>query len=539
MTRWGMSRAGTREALGSRLILMAKFLPMAVPGRPGGSVMTIDRPVRPLLTVKQLIPPVRPGAVRRARLERRLRDADTGLTIVVAPAGWGKTSLLSSWASNPGERVRVAWVSLDESDDEPTRFWSYVLTALRGASDEISPAALDALAVPGADPMDLALPILLNELATSSIPHVLVLDDFHVLGRPADPRERRVPRHLSAGVVAAGGGRPRRSAAADRPDARPRGADRAARRGSSVVARRGGRAGVGRVGIRPGRCARPPRSGTGPRAGRPVCSWPAWPAGAAAAPAADPSARRRSAPARLLHRGGVARHHARATRPAGAGRTVGTTVGFAVRRRTAGHRFRGGAGGAGPGRPVPGRPRRRARVVSMPPPVPRRVAARTRGPIGSRAPARSCAAPRRGSNSTTRSTRRSGTCCGPTTRRQQRHCWSRRSRGSSSAAPPPTYLMLGEQLPHAQVRPQLAIVLAYAAATSGRLDRVPHWLDICDEQIAPDTVVRGWRQPPGGRADDARRHRHSGHRIRPGGRAVPSRRSTLETDAGGTGGRSR
>ena len=143
---------------------------------------TSDRPMRPLLTVKQLIPPVRPGAVPRPALEQRLRAADTGLTIVVAPAGWGKTSLLSSWASNPGERVRVAWVSLDESDDEPTRFWRYVLTALRGASDEVSPAALDALAVAGADPVDLALPILLNELAASSIPHVLVLDDFHVLG---------------------------------------------------------------------------------------------------------------------------------------------------------------------------------------------------------------------------------------------------------------------------------------------------------------------------------------------------------------------
>ena len=127
----------------------------------------VRTPVRPLLTVKQLIPPVRPGAVPRTGLEHRLRDADTGLTMVVAPAGWGKTSLLSSWASNPGEGVRVAWVSLDESDDEPTRFWSYVLTALRGASDEISPAALDALAASRVDPVDLALPILLNELAAS------------------------------------------------------------------------------------------------------------------------------------------------------------------------------------------------------------------------------------------------------------------------------------------------------------------------------------------------------------------------------------
>jgi LuxR family maltose regulon positive regulatory protein len=57
------------------------------------------------------------------------------------------------------------------------------------------------------------------------------------------------------------------------------------------------------------------------------------------------------------------------------------------------------------------------------------------------------------------------------------------------------YVMLGELLPRAQVGPQLAIGLAYAASTSGHLDRVSHWLDICDEHIATDTVVRGWRNP--------------------------------------------
>jgi LuxR family maltose regulon positive regulatory protein len=57
------------------------------------------------------------------------------------------------------------------------------------------------------------------------------------------------------------------------------------------------------------------------------------------------------------------------------------------------------------------------------------------------------------------------------------------------------YLMLGELLPRAQVGPQLAIVLAYAAATSGHLDRVTQWLDICDARIGPDAVVRDWRNP--------------------------------------------
>ncbi|HEX2805099.1 MAG TPA: hypothetical protein VHN80_02885 [Kineosporiaceae bacterium] len=138
-----------------------------------------------LLTVKQTVPPVRAGAVRRDRLQHRLRDADTRLVTLVAPAGWGKTSLLSAWARDPAERCRIAWVSLDDGDDEPVRFWSYLLTALRSASDEISSNALDALDAPGVDPLDVAVPLLLNELAETSVPHALVLDDYHVI---TDPR---------------------------------------------------------------------------------------------------------------------------------------------------------------------------------------------------------------------------------------------------------------------------------------------------------------------------------------------------------------
>jgi LuxR family maltose regulon positive regulatory protein len=134
--------------------------------------------------VKQVIPPARAGAVPRERLQRMLRLADTRLTVLVAPAGWGKTSLLSGWAADPGEKRVIAWVSLDESDDEPTRFWSYVLTALHHAGGEISAEPLRALDAAGVSAVDLALPILLNELAASAVSHVLVLDDYHVLGDP-------------------------------------------------------------------------------------------------------------------------------------------------------------------------------------------------------------------------------------------------------------------------------------------------------------------------------------------------------------------
>ncbi|WP_327188153.1 helix-turn-helix transcriptional regulator [Streptomyces sp. NBC_01334] len=157
--------------------------------------MTSKKPMRPLLTVKQVIPPARAGAVPRERLQRQLRLAETRLTLVVAPAGWGKTSLLSGWAADPEEKRRLAWVSLDESDDEPVRFWSYVLTALRDAGGVISAGPLQALDAAGVSPIDLALPMLLNELAVSEVAHVLVLDDYHLL---ADPRIHEAVEYLVA-----------------------------------------------------------------------------------------------------------------------------------------------------------------------------------------------------------------------------------------------------------------------------------------------------------------------------------------------------
>jgi LuxR family transcriptional regulator, maltose regulon positive regulatory protein len=137
----------------------------------------------PLLAAKCSIPPQRPGRVVRRRLHDLLLDnAATRLTAVAAPAGWGKTTLLSQWAHDPREHRRVAWVSLDESDDEPVRFWSYVMTALRPHGLGAGSAA--ALGAPGVDPIDVAVPLLLNELESATDAVVLVLDDFHLLSDP-------------------------------------------------------------------------------------------------------------------------------------------------------------------------------------------------------------------------------------------------------------------------------------------------------------------------------------------------------------------
>ena len=141
-----------------------------------------ERRAAPLIAAKQVIPPPRPGGVPRPRLHARLLDnARSRLSIVVAPAGWGKTTLLSQWAHDPAESRGMVWVSLDEADDDPVRFWTYVLTALRRDVAGLTDATLGALATPGLEPVDLAVPTLLNELTALDSEHVLVLDDYHLL----------------------------------------------------------------------------------------------------------------------------------------------------------------------------------------------------------------------------------------------------------------------------------------------------------------------------------------------------------------------
>src|ERR687885_1687311 len=116
-----------------------------------------------------LVPLPRPGVVVRSRLhERLLSPGAARLTTVVAPAGWGKTTLLAAWARDPDERRPVAWLSLDEADDEPVRFWTYALSALGTVAPHLVRDALAALFAPGLEPLDVALPALLNALAAES-----------------------------------------------------------------------------------------------------------------------------------------------------------------------------------------------------------------------------------------------------------------------------------------------------------------------------------------------------------------------------------
>ncbi|MDC0661898.1 LuxR C-terminal-related transcriptional regulator [Marinobacter sp. SS21] len=136
-----------------------------------------------LLTTKFLRPAADVRAVHRTRLLRLLEpEQPKRLNLVVAPAGYGKTTLVSQWCA--GLADRVAWLALDEHDDVPRRFWHYVAGAI--AHDGAEPMA-DVIALIQTYPdneLDGAVTALLNTLAQSPDARILVLDDFHVIKDP-------------------------------------------------------------------------------------------------------------------------------------------------------------------------------------------------------------------------------------------------------------------------------------------------------------------------------------------------------------------
>jgi LuxR family transcriptional regulator, maltose regulon positive regulatory protein len=134
-----------------------------------------------LIGTKLVIPQRRRGHVPRPQLLATL-DAACGarLTLVSAPTGFGKSSLLVEWATSTAH-ARVGWFSLDAADDEPQRFWRYVVAALEAAAPELSSTAGRRLHAPGVSILDEVLPLLVNELASVDPPLVLVLDDMHLI----------------------------------------------------------------------------------------------------------------------------------------------------------------------------------------------------------------------------------------------------------------------------------------------------------------------------------------------------------------------
>jgi ATP/maltotriose-dependent transcriptional regulator MalT len=146
----------------------------------------------PLLHTKLYVPPLRHEQVARPRLVERL---DAGLvrklTLVSAPAGFGKTTLVSEWvgrlrleaAKNDHTANRVAWLSLDERDGDPTRFLFYLIAAVQTIETTLGRGALNALHASQPQPpsVEVILTMLINEIATFPDGVVLVLDDYHLI----------------------------------------------------------------------------------------------------------------------------------------------------------------------------------------------------------------------------------------------------------------------------------------------------------------------------------------------------------------------
>jgi LuxR family transcriptional regulator, maltose regulon positive regulatory protein len=154
-----------------------------------------------LLATKLAAPSIGARLIDRTALTARLSAEPTRkLTLLSAPAGWGKTTLLAQWvgAAHPGSRF--AWLSLDGSDNDPARFWTCAIAALRRTGPGVAKRAFELLKL-GADLVQVVLPTLINEIAELADKTVLILDDYHLVENRAVHDQlaffiERLPEHL-------------------------------------------------------------------------------------------------------------------------------------------------------------------------------------------------------------------------------------------------------------------------------------------------------------------------------------------------------
>ncbi|MFN2270654.1 MAG: LuxR family transcriptional regulator, partial [Anaerolineae bacterium] len=141
----------------------------------------------PLLTTKLYVPPPRPNLVLRPRLVERLDDGlrlGHKLTLVAAPAGFGKTTLATEWLYSKGQAVSscsIAWLSLDEGDNDPARFFTYLIAALRQLDAGVCQATQSLLGSPQMPSTESLAATLANDIGAILAPFVLVLDDYQLI----------------------------------------------------------------------------------------------------------------------------------------------------------------------------------------------------------------------------------------------------------------------------------------------------------------------------------------------------------------------
>lgn len=140
-----------------------------------------------LLTTKFHIPSWRTSSVPRPRLLKQITsglEECHKLTLVSAPAGYGKTTLVTEWLHSLGSSQSVAWLSLDSADNDPTRFLSYLLAAFQRGNETIRSKIQPLLDLPQLPPTNVLLDELINELTAVESPILLTLEDYHVISNP-------------------------------------------------------------------------------------------------------------------------------------------------------------------------------------------------------------------------------------------------------------------------------------------------------------------------------------------------------------------
>jgi LuxR family maltose regulon positive regulatory protein len=145
----------------------------------------------PILATKLYIPSPRPELVPRQRLIERLNEGlHRKLTLISAPAGFGKTTLVGEWVQameGATPPIAIAWLSLDEDDNDPIRFLIYSIAALQSIDANIAKGALSALQSPQPPPTETILTSLINAIAAIPDKIVLILDDYHLIdSKPVD-----------------------------------------------------------------------------------------------------------------------------------------------------------------------------------------------------------------------------------------------------------------------------------------------------------------------------------------------------------------
>ncbi len=134
--------------------------------------------LNPLLETKLYVPQAHPNLVPRLRLSERLKEGlGRKLTLISAPAGFGKTTLLSEWRMiHLDSEWRIGWISLDEGDNDPARFFSYFIAAFRALGPGIGEASLASLQSSPPPPLESVLTLLINEISSIPQEFALVLD---------------------------------------------------------------------------------------------------------------------------------------------------------------------------------------------------------------------------------------------------------------------------------------------------------------------------------------------------------------------------